>query len=201
MAAELPHDLAVANRCRIEGIEQGPVEQGCAAACHGIEMPVDRITKGQLAISEQIEPLLERVVRRRDNSRATVRASLTEDRGHSGIASPGEEAAGHLLQALRDNIGRDSASQTLTGLGLAIEPLRELLPGAAGELGKAHADGAPELHRVVNSTPRAAAEEGAARRRRPGSPARSRAARGSGPAGHGASGPARPLRGARPAPA
>jgi len=53
-------------------------------------------------------PAAERAVGCRGKSRATLRAPLKEDRGHSGIASPGEEAGGHLLQALGDHIGGDS---------------------------------------------------------------------------------------------
>jgi len=52
MPVELPDDLAVADRRDIERIEQGPVPEGSLTLRHGIEMPVDRVTEGQIPVAQ-----------------------------------------------------------------------------------------------------------------------------------------------------
>ncbi len=62
MAIQLPDDLAVPDRLRIERIEPAPVIARGATAGEGIETPVDRIAEREPLVAEEIEAPAARVV-------------------------------------------------------------------------------------------------------------------------------------------
>src|SRR6185503_366457 len=135
---ELPDNLAVPDHGCVEWVEQGPVEEGSPTLRHGIEMPVDRIAKGQISIAEQVEPLLERAIGCGDDAVDAVWHPFAHESRDPWIPGTRKEMRGQLIQPSIDLLGGSGALGAATALGPAIDPLRHLLPGSAGDLGEAH---------------------------------------------------------------
>src|SRR5215467_11971804 len=61
MPIELPDNLAVADYRGVERVETAPVHEGSSPPRERVELPVHRITEGQITVPEEIEAL-ERVL-------------------------------------------------------------------------------------------------------------------------------------------
>src|SRR5689334_11216108 len=92
MTAELPNDLAVADRRGVQGIDAAPMRRGAAPPRDGIETPVDRLSEIEIAITEKIEATRQNSAGAGHDARAVVRKIPAQQLYRFALARTGEEA-------------------------------------------------------------------------------------------------------------
>src|SRR5262245_40177085 len=55
VTVQLPDDLAVTHASGIQGIKSAPVNEGTPPARYRVEVPVDRLSEGKLAVPQEVE--------------------------------------------------------------------------------------------------------------------------------------------------
>ena len=157
VAAQLPNDLAVSDRSRIERIEPAPVHERRAPARDRIQVPVHGIAEVEPAVPQQIEAPPADLVGGGDDRFARARDPLDLPDRVGGARGALEKAQGHpLAEGVEERGGHGPAA---VRRNKPVEPFRRLLPAAHGDLGGRHLQQALQPHtagaRVPGSVPAA----------------------------------------------
>jgi hypothetical protein len=147
VAVQLPHDLAVPDRPAVEWVEPAPVHERRAPSVHRVEMPVDRHSKMQPAMAQDLEFSLADAIRRGDDRARR----LGRQPGHqlSTRSALGLQLAHLRRRPLSGRISDDSlqlAPARESSTAHALETLGERLSPAESQLAHVGVEQSPDLH-------------------------------------------------------